>query len=200
MKASTVSAEAARTDPDNLMLSHMPLRRMDAESLNDTIVYVAGQLDDTRYGVPEPVLVRDDGLVTPINTGKGWRRSIYVEQRRTEIPTILDNFDLPPMSPNCVERSESTVSLQALYLMNNGLVKQLADFIADRVQHEAGDDPHKQIETLYWLALSRPPSAEEAKASLETLEKLKAANAAGTWPLAKLCHTVVNSASFIYID
>ena len=86
-----------------------------------------------------------------------------MEQRRTEIPTILDNFDLPPMSPNCVERSESTVSLQALYLMNNGLVKQLAGFLADRVRREAGDDPRKQIETLYWLALSRPPSAERSQ-------------------------------------
>ena len=53
-----MSAEAALTDPDNLMLSHMPLRRMDAEALNDTLIYVAGQMDDTRYGVPEPVLVR----------------------------------------------------------------------------------------------------------------------------------------------
>ena len=172
-QASTVSAEAERIDPENLLLSHMPLRRMEAEVLNDTLLYVAGRLDETRYGVAEPVLVRDDGLVTPINTGKGWRRSIYVEQRRTEIPTILDNFDLPPMSPNCVERSESTVSLQALYLMNNGLVKQLAESMADRVQREAGDDPQKQVETLYWIALSRAPSAEEAKASLETLQKLK---------------------------
>ena len=176
----------------------MPLRRMEAEVLNDTLLYVAGRLDETRYGVAEPVLVRDDGLVTPINTGNGWRRSIYVEQRRTEIPTILDNFDLPPMSPNCVERSESTVSLQALYLMNNGLVKQLAESMADRVQREAGDDPQKQVETLYWITLSRAPSAEEAKASLETLQKLKTAG--GTQALAKLCHTVVNSASFIYID
>ena len=178
----------------------MPLRRMEAEVLNDTLVYVAGRMDETRYGIPEPVLVRDDGLVTPIDTGKGWRRSIYIEQRRTEIPTILDNFDLPPLSPNCVERTESTVSLQALYLMNNGLVKQLADSLADRVQREAGDDPQKQVETLYWLAWSRLPSAEEGKASLETLQQLKMLNTAGTRPLAKLCHTVINSASFIYID
>ena len=202
-QSSAVSDEAQRRDGDNVLLSHMPLRRMDGEVLNDTLTFVAGRLDETRYGVPEPVLVRDDGLVTPIETEKGWRRSIYVKQRRSEIPTILDNFDVPPMSPNCIERSESTVSLQALYLSNNGLVHTLADATAQRVAKEAGADPRKQIERIYWLALSRPPTAEEAKASLEALTKLKQLEpkeAGELAPLSKLCHTVFNSAAFIYID
>ncbi|MFN7998550.1 MAG: DUF1553 domain-containing protein [Bryobacteraceae bacterium] len=206
-QSSIVGDEAAKVDPDNVLLSHMPMRRMNAEVLNDTLLLVSGRLDDTRFGVPEPVLVRDDGLVTPIDTGKGWRRSIYIQQRRTEIPTILDNFDLPPMSPNCVERPESTVSLQALYLMNNGMVHRLADSFADRIVREAGHDPRAQIETLYWLAVSRPPTPEEAKASLESLAKLERletkdtpAPQASSRALAKLCHTVFNSAAFLYID
>jgi mono/diheme cytochrome c family protein len=211
-QASVVSNEAERVDPDNVLLSHMPLRRMEAEVLNDTLLLVSGRLDETRYGVAEPVLLRDDGLVTPIETGKGWRRSIYIEQRRKEIPTLLDNFDLPPMSPNCVERTESTVSLQALYLMNNGMVRRLADSLADRIVHDAGHDPQRQIESLYWLAVSRPPTVEEAKASLETLSKLEQIEIKDGQPgkitdiqaesraLAKLCHTVFNSAAFIYID
>lgn len=210
-QSSTVSAEAARTDPENIFLSHMPLRRMDAEVLNDTLIYVAGRLDDTRYGPAEPVLLRDDGLVTPINTGKGWRRSIYIEQRRTEIPTLLENFDLPPMSPNCIDRPESTVSLQALYLMNNGMVRELAESLAERVGRDAGADPQKQVDRLYWLALSRAPSREEAQASLKTLLEIRQLKLqqnrgkltdaeAGTRALAELCHTVINSAPFIYID
>jgi hypothetical protein len=210
-QVSKVSPEAQRLDPDNALVSRMPLRRMDAEVLNDTLIFLAGRLDETRFGIPEPVLVRDDGLVVPIETDKGWRRSIYVEQRRTEIPTILDNFDLPPMSPNCVERPESTVSLQALYLMNNGMVRQLAGSLASRVRHEAGADPRKEVESVYWIALSRPPGAEERKDSLDALGKLRKLekNASGgsvtdeiadQRALAKLCHTVFNSASFIYID
>ncbi len=167
-QASIVSDEAERIDPDDILLSHMPLRRMEAEVLNDTLLLVSGRLDETRYGVAEPVLERGDGLVTPIETGKGWRRSIYIEQRRTQIPTLLDNFDLPPMSPNCVERQESTVSLQALYLMNNTMVRRLADSLADRIVREVGHDPHTADRIrFYWMAVSRPPTAEEAKASLE---------------------------------
>jgi hypothetical protein len=185
---------------------------MEAEVLNDTLLLVSGRLDETRYGVAEPVLLRDDGLVTPIETGKGWRRSIYIEQRRTEIPTLLDNFDLPPMSPNCVERPESTVSLQALYLMNNGMVRSLSDSLSDRIVREVGHNPQTQIESLYWMTVSRPPTADEAKVSLETLATLKQIETREGPPgkitdlqiesraLAKLCHTVLNSAAFIYID
>jgi hypothetical protein len=99
-----------------------------------------------------------------------------------------------------------------LYLMNNGMVRRLADSLADRIVREVGHDPHAQIESLYWLAVSRAPTAEEAKASLETLAKLKQiATADGqtnkvtdiqveSHALAELCHTVFNSAAFIYID
>ena len=199
-QVSSVSTESKRVDPDNALLSHMPMRRMDAESLNDTMLLVSGRLDETPFGVPAPVQVRDDGLVTPIETPKGFRRSIYVQQRRTQIVTGLDSFDLPPMSPNCSERTESTVSLQALYLLNNGLVHQLADSTAARIRAEAGQDSRKQIDTLYWRALSRAPSVEEEKASLEALSKIRQAASNESAALARLCHTIFNSAAFLYID
>jgi hypothetical protein len=96
--------------------------------------------------------------------------------------------------------------------MNNGMVRRLADSLADRIVHDAGHDPQRQIESLYWLAVSRPPTVEEAKASLETLSKLGQIEIKDGQPgkitdiqaesraLAKLCHTVFNSAAFIYID
>ena len=75
----------SKADPDDALLSRMPLKRMSAEFLYDTLVMISGKLDETRFGPPEPVEVRDDGLVTPIGTDMGWRRSIYVAQRRTEV-------------------------------------------------------------------------------------------------------------------
>ena len=99
---------------------------------------ISGRLDEPRFGPPEPVQVRDDGLVTPIATENGWRRSVYVAQRRTEMPTLLESFDLPPMSPNCLERNTSTVAIQALHLLNNAMVEKLAEFSPRRVDKEAG--------------------------------------------------------------
>ena len=190
-QSSNVTSTHENVDPENLLFSRMAMRRMEAEVLNDTMLLVAGRLDETRYGVPAPVQVRDDGLVMPIETERGWRRSIYVQQRRTNIPTILDSFDLPQMNPNCVERLDSTVATQALHLMNNTMVRRLADSFAERVKREAGSDPKQQIEKMYWIALSRPPGDEERKLSLEALTTL---------PLAKLCHTMLKSAALLYID
>jgi hypothetical protein len=190
-QSSQVNRIQEERDPDNLLLSRMSMRRMPAEVLHDTMLFVAGRLDETRYGVPAPVDVRPDGLVTPIATQNGWRRSIYVQQRRSNVPTILDNFDFPAMTPNCVERIDSTVATQALHLMNNGIVDDLAGYFAKRVEREAGTQAGQQVEKLYWIALSRPPGDEEKRISLEALSKLS---------LARLCHTMFNSAAFLYID
>ena len=205
-QGSTVTAALMNADPDNALLSRMPLRRMDAEMLYDSLLLTSGRLDETRYGPPEPVEVRDDGLVTPIATEKGWRRSVYVAERRTETPTLLDSFDLPPMSPNCLERNTSTVAIQALHLMNNAMVENQAELFAARVVKEAGDEPEKQIDRAYWIALSRAPSQEEMAAALEgtrrfvSLEKAQSAGEGKRKALESLCHVLVNSAGFLYID
>ena len=172
---SIVTPELERLDPDNVLLSRMPLKRMEAEVLYDSLLLVSDHLDETRYGPPQPVDVMDDGLVVALWVGTSGRRSIYLEQRRTEIPTMLESFDLPPMGPNCLERPKSTVALQALNLMNDKMVHNLAEFFAERVHKEAGDDPEKQIETAFWIALSRPPQPEEREVSREAFKRLMAA-------------------------
>lgn len=206
-QSSTVTPSLATSDPDNLLLSRMPLKRMDAEFLYDSLVLISGQLDETRYGPPEPVQVRDDGLVTPINTEAGWRRSIYVAQRRTEVSTLLESYDLPPMSPNCLERNTSTVPIQALHLLNNSMVEKLAELFAERVRKEAGSDPAKEIERAYWIALNRPPAEDEKAASLQAVSRFRRmeqtaqpAAAVDQRALASFCHALVNSAAFLYID
>jgi RNase H-fold protein (predicted Holliday junction resolvase) len=187
----------------------MPLKRMEAEALYDTLLLVAGRLDETRFGVPDAVNARADGLVTAAKTDKGWRRSIYVRQRRTQIPTLLETFDLPQMNPNCVERVDSTVATQALFLRNNALVQELAESFAERVEKAVGTQPSRQIEEVYRIALNRLPSAEERKTSVQALAQLTEQwvretkgdpEAAARRALASYCHTILNSAAFVYID
>src|SRR5262249_1095161 len=123
-QSSAVTAEFEAADPGNNLYSRMPLVRLDAEALYDTLLLVAGRLDETRFGPADAIQVRPDGLVTPNGTARGWRRLIYVQQTRKHVATHLENFDFPPMNPNCLERRDSTVAPQALYLMNNGMVQQ----------------------------------------------------------------------------
>lgn len=208
-QASVVTPLHDKLDPDNRWLSRMPLKRMDAEALYDTLLLVAGRLDETPFGAPDAVIARGDGLVTAAGSDKGWRRSIYVRQRRTQIPTLLETFDLPQMNPNCVERVDSTVAPQALFLRNNALVHELAAAFAARVEKAAGTEPSRQIELAYRMALNRPPSADEHQASTQALAQLVEQwtragkgdrEAAARRALATYCHTILNSAAFVYID
>ncbi|MFT4555581.1 MAG: cytochrome c553 [Planctomycetaceae bacterium] len=201
--------QAIREEERIALLHGAPLRRMEAEVVRDTLLSVAGQLDLTPYGKPDGVTARPDGLVTSERSVAGWRRSIFVLQRRTKIPTLLENFDSPQMGPNCLERNESIVAPQALHLLNNGMVHELARHFADRVIDRAGRDPSAQIHEVYRQALSRRPTAEEegtANTALVKLRKHWRENAAATDDsaardsLASFCHAIMNSAEFLYID
>ena len=108
------------------------------------------------------------------------------------------------MNPNCSDRAESTVAPQALHLLNDSHIRKLAVSLAERVRQRAGEDLVSQIDQAYWLPLSRPPKAEERATSLdlmqEALRKLGGGTAARFQILAKFCHTILNSAAFVYID
>ena len=52
----------------------------------------------------------------------GWRRSVYIQQRRKHMMTLLETFDLPAMNPNCVNRVNSTVVQQPLFLLHDKVV------------------------------------------------------------------------------
>ncbi|MCA9071071.1 MAG: DUF1553 domain-containing protein, partial [Planctomycetaceae bacterium] len=207
-QSSQLSEERERLDPDNRWLSRMPLRRRSAESVRDSLLAVAGELDETTFGKPVTVNVRADGLITADRTEEGWRRSIYIRQRRKEIPTILEAFDLPQMNPNCIERPKSTVAPQALHLLNNGMVRELALAFAERVESEAPDNRDQQIDRVYQIALNRPPSDEEKQFASKTLSQLtkewqtelKDESKAKTRALANYCHVIMNSAGFLFVD
>ncbi|MBM3793956.1 MAG: DUF1553 domain-containing protein [Acidobacteria bacterium] len=188
-----------------------PLRRIDAESLRDAILKISGRLDTKQFGPPEPVKQQPDGEVV----AESRRRSLYVVQRRTRPVSLLDTFDLPFMNPNCVQRGQSVVSSQALHLMNSDLVRENARYMAGRIMDAAGDDAAAQIERAYLLALARKPSAEETQAARQALERLapewtrkleadqpaEPVRSRARWlALASLCHTLMNSAEFLYID
>ena len=101
------------------------------------ILLAAGRLDPTAFG--QPVAVEVGARRRSPRKGfrnNGWRRAIYVLQRRTTPMTMLEVFDLPPMSPNCIERANSTVSTQALQMMNCRDDRERARFLAGRLMDE----------------------------------------------------------------
>ena len=162
-QSSQVAEQTELLDPSNWLMSRMPLFRLDAEQLRDSILMIADELNDAGGGPSEPVQVRGDGLVLT-----GHRRSIYVQQLRKHPPSLLESFDLPAMNPNCLQRTDSLVPTQALHLWNDAAIRQSAGRFADRVLQTMDRQLERrrnfgrvQIQQVYWIALGRAPRPEE---------------------------------------
>lgn len=214
-QTSQVGPAVHQADPENQLWSRMPLRRVDAEVLYDSVLRVTGRLDGELFGPPVKVDIRPDGEVVPQGGKAGYRRSTYALQRRITPLTILDVFDLPPMSPNCIERRQSTVPTQALQMMNGKTLRELSRYMAGRLIDEFGEDSQKQVEQIYFGALSRLPTPKETEVALEGLQTLTKQwlthlegvkeEAPKTYTarwraLGDLCQTILTSAEFTYVD
>ncbi len=204
------------SDPDKILLSRFPLRRLDADAIRDSILSVSGRLNPTPFGPPDDIEARPDGEVVAKDSPEGMRRSIYLLQRRSKPLTMLESFDAPQLRPNCLRRTHSTVPSQALQLMNSETLRTSSRFMAGRVIDAAGDDPANQVERVYLAALSRSPTDRERANGVSALARMTQAwirqleegpppmepkQPRARWlALAALCHTVLNSAEFLYID
>ena len=214
-QTSRVGDEAAAGDPGNVLLSRMPLRRMDAEALYDSILRVTGRLDTKPFGPPDKVEQAESGEIVAEGTKEGWRRAVYVLKRRKTPATMLDVFDLPQLNPNCTERAQSTVATQALQMMNGDTARGHGRYLAGRLMDQHPGDRNEQIEQLYLRALTRLPSSQEVQAALATMDDFDThwrghldtenhsaprAFTAQWHALGSLTHAVLSSAEFLYVD
>ncbi|MFN7921658.1 MAG: DUF1553 domain-containing protein [Bryobacteraceae bacterium] len=214
-QSSRVSAEAQAADPENALLSRMPLRRMDSEQLHDSVLRATGRLSAEQFGPPVTVETKAGGEVVQQSAKEQWRRAIYVLQRRTTPVTMLEVFDLPPMSPNCTERALSTVSTQALEMRNSPVVLEHARYLAARLIDNHPDDRAAQVQEAFERTLSRRPKPEESERVLASMEKLARhweqhlseerslsprAATARWYALADAVHALLSSAEFAYVD
>ncbi len=205
-----------RDDPNNVLISRFPLRRLEAEAVRDSVLKAAGRLDATPYGPPDDIEVQPDGeVIAKDSSPVGQRRSIYLSRRRSKPVTILEVFDAPQLNPNCLRRTQSTVSAQALQMMNSEEVRANSRFMAGRVIDAAGENAEDWIERAYLTALSRPPTEAERADGVSVLSEMSAAwmlrleeqvpmepkRSKAQWlALATFCHALMNSAEFLYLD
>jgi len=212
-------------DPDNHLYARMSIRRMEAEVLRDAMLAVGGTITSKLYGEPVPVMEDEvgqivlgkenlDGERKPIKGeslgSEEFRRSIYVQVRRTRVLGMLETFDSPPMDPNCEMRSYSTVTPQSLMFMNNQFVIESAGRFAERVLKETPAEPAAWISRAWELAFGREPSAADVAAAANYLEIQRTAvkekdpklddAAVQQRALATLCQALLSANAFSYID
>ena len=128
----------ATVDPTNVLLHKMPVRRLTAEVIRDSILAISGQLNSDQFGrgVPTHLTSFMAGRGRPKKSGPldgNGRRSIYLSVTRNFLNPFMLTFDMPnPFGPQG-RRSRSNVPAQALTLLNDPFVKQQSERWADKV-------------------------------------------------------------------
>jgi cytochrome c553 len=202
-------------DPDNrLVWRHSP-RRLEAEEIRDAMLAAAGQLDLNRpEGSPakdfKVVELRSDGpeaarlAAQCLNSP---HRSIYLPLLRGLTPHALAVFDFAEQGMVTGSRDTTTVATQALYLLNDPLVRQQSQALADRLMGQSGLDDAERTSLLYRLALCRPATAGEIERATSYLDEYETAARREDQPPAEprtaawasLCQAILASAEFRYV-
>lgn len=170
-------AELELTDASNRLLWRANRRRMDAETLRDSLLAVSGELDRTVGGPPFKATISPEALEGLSRKTTAWeaseeqdqyRRSIYMYLKRGLLPPMMTAFDLAEGTVSCGKRNVTTVPTQALVMLNN-------DFVHDRSQSLArsinaiSSLPDTQAKLAWLSVLQRTPSDAELRRSIDHL-------------------------------
>ena len=204
--------EAAKVDPEDRLVWRYNRHRLEGEAIRDSILEASGRLN-LKMGGP--------GVFPPLPAGVvtrgGWkkqedpseadRRSVYVFVRRNTRYPMFEVFDMPDTHESCPRRNATVTAPQALELLNNELVLDWARSLAARVSNDQGLTPEGQVDRAWRFVYSRPATATERKEAIEFLDRQRAmlsarmpVEEAQKAALADLCHMLVNSNEFLYVN
>lgn len=200
--------KSLKIDPDNQFHSRGTRRRLEGEAIRDTLLSISGQLNQYQRGPgvrpplpPELIrsLLRNQWPIHP-DVKQHSRRSIYLFVRRNLRYPLFEAFDKPDTNASCPRRNTSTIAPQALMLMNSDLAIDAAKRLARRLQKECGSDPDQQIDRLFKLSFSRPPTRAERDLLARLLQTSVGLPKDENASLADICLVVLNLNEFIYVD
>jgi hypothetical protein len=179
-------------------------RRLDAETLRDSVLAVSGLINTKVGGPPVRVPIEKevyDLIFTegepdnlwPLSPDKSqqYRRSLYLLNKRTVRLPMLANFDQPDDMTSCPVRPASTHSLQALSLLNSDFMHEQSEAFAKRLETACRHDKTCAVKLAYSLALARAPRKNE----LELARRFFRKDAL----LADFCLALLNRNEFVYV-
>ncbi|MEP7352557.1 MAG: PSD1 and planctomycete cytochrome C domain-containing protein [Acidobacteriota bacterium] len=148
-------AENLAKDSGNRYYWHAEHRRMDAEQLRDSIMFVTGNLDKSSGG--------PSADLTPANM----RRTVYGKVSRYKLDTYLQLFDFPSPQISAEKRFVTTVPLQRLFLMNSDFVQIEAEELVKKIAAEPNNVA--RIKKAHQLIYGSEANGEEIALGLEYL-------------------------------
>jgi hypothetical protein len=196
-------------DPENRLLHHYPHRRLDAESLRDSLLTVSGRLDRSIGGQPvDPHRTAEDPvkrLVSGPLDGHG-RRSIYQKITLMEPPKFLAIFNQPLPKLTTGKRDRTTVPDQALAMMNDPFVLVMAEHWAKRVVQDTDCNVADRAARMFENAVGRPPSESESRRLSELSSLMAEMHGVDTTTIMSsvevwkdVAHAIFNLKEFAYV-
>lgn len=192
-QTSDLNPTAAAVDPSNQLLWRMNRRRLDFESMRDSLLAVSGQLNFEAGGRPVDITTK------PFTT----RRTIYAFVERQNLPSVFRVFDFANPDTTCPQRFSTTVPQQGLYMINSPFVVEQARKFLLRPEASA-TEPAERIRALYRLAFQRDPDPEELELGVRFIEKQppaaseSGADALNSWE--KYAQVLLMSNELVFVD
>lgn len=193
-QSSRIDPRAEEIDADVRLLWRYPARRLEAETIRDTMLAVSGRLN-LQTGGPGFDLFQSRGGLSgfpPVESfsGDGLKRMVYAHKIRMEREAVFGAFDCPDAGQSTARRRQSTTPIQALNLFNSRFTIEESEALRQRVEQLEPTDVNRQIALAYQLALGREPSNDEIA---------DAAPVVRTHGLATLCRAIFNSNEFLFL-
>ena len=202
--------DAARDrDPENILLSHYPARRAEAEVIRDALLAVSGRLDGKLYGPSvHPYREKEDTekrlYAGPLD-GDG-RRSLYIKFQLMEAPRFLSAFNLPGGKVVQGRRDASNVPAQSLALLNDPLVAAMAEHWATRLVADGNSTIASRLDQMLQNALGRPATSREIERFSDAVHSFAKMHAVAETDILRslpvwkdASHAIFNFKEFIFI-
>jgi len=180
--------EYRQADPDNRLLWRMNRRRLDLESMRDTLLSRSGRLESTMYGRP----------VNMAGDAGNRRRTVYGLVDRQSLPGIFRTFDFASPDQSTERRPFTTVPQQALFGMNSAFVVQQARDLLSVPEIAQLAEPNQKIMELYRRILARPPDDSELAASREFVSQPPSGSQLSGWE--QLAQVLLLTNEMMFVD
>ncbi len=194
--SSAAAPALLRADPENRLFARASRRRLDAESLRDTLLLLGGNLAGQRGG---PTL-RPDTAADYAYRHDDTRRSVYAPVLRNALPDLFEVFDFADPSVATGARNTSTASTQALFMLNHPFVRQQAAAAAGRTLGLPAADSAQRVRRAWLAALAREPSKAEAALAARRLAEAGADPAQLREAWTQIWHALVASVDFRHVN
>ena len=197
-------------DANNDLFWRFDMRRLTAEEIRDTVLWITGKLNLKMEGPSVFPELPKEVLATSSRPRNVWgqsppeeanRRSVYVKVKRSLLVPILNQFDQANTDSTCPVRFSTTVPTQSLTMLNGKFINDQAHAFANRMRWEGGVTVEDRVQFGLRLVLCREPIPAEIQQALAFMQELQQHEGVSSEvALDRFALLALNLNEFVFLD